>query len=272
MKRHLFPLLLTALLLAPSSPTRAEDKPAPHKIQLYYNPLGKKFPLDPPPDGAPGAGPAYPFIPNRLESCLPGKMRDVKAFFEETGVKFTEAGDFAWFNPESNLVIIRCEEKDAGFLQNLFDAVLNDPPFNTVITASVSAGADASGKNPKADLLRSSLATKSGQRSVITAAGKNGSNYSLEIEPVIAASGDIADMNLAFKTTCLGRDYAVTTSLALAAGKPETLILGTTAHGKDIYFHLAFHMEPVYSGTPAKDRSKDPALLKQIEKALAASK
>src|ERR1700677_3563965 len=258
-------------LAAPMPPVagRAEDSmPAPHTIQLIYNPLGDTFPI---PTGT-SETTRLPSIPNRIAASLPGKMLDLKRYFENAGVEFTDPGDFAWLNPESDLVIFRAGENVPFLLAQIIEANASVMPVHLKLAASVSAGTDADGKNPGADLLRSNLTTKNGQRAVISAAGGNGSNYSLEFEPVINADDKTADANLAFKTACLGRDYAVTTRLSLAIGKPETLILGTTADGRDIYLHLTLVAGRVYTGPLVKDRSKDPALLKQIEKALAESK
>lgn len=211
----------------------------------------------------------FPAIPNALAACLPGRLYDVKLFFTKAGVQLA-GDDFAWFNPESSLIIIRATPGKAFFARLAVENDVPLPPENINLAASVSIGTDADGKDPGAAQLRFRVTTKSWVDVTSSASGGAGVGYDCTMKAGPKRGTVSFRCSTRLKVTWEGHDYTANSDTAIPQGETQTLKLGDTPEGKAVWFHLTPSRD--IESHPIDTPEKKATLIKQIEKALAASK
>ena len=268
------------ILLALASTCRGAD--AEHlaeRLDLHFSPwpLHLKPREEAPDPSQPGVWPLprkeYPLVPNRVADCLPGKLYNVRGFFEEQGAKFSGTG-FAWYSPEASILAVRAAPADADFVAAVLHSGSYGPPVNLRLTGEVvvqpviAKAEEAKAEIPPAQRLGFDYLTKSGQRSTFSALGEGKLTYSCEIEPTLETKESFIDYNIVVKVTFEKREYTTSTSATATIGKRHSLLLGTTVKGEEVRFQMTPKLEHFEPASPLDDAAVKKRILTCIEQAL----
>jgi hypothetical protein len=258
--------LLVVLIAFVAQPDCGAEQPA-ERLMLLFVPSTlhikrEKEPTNPlnPPEPQ-----YYPLIPNRILDCLPGKLYDVRGFFEEEGAKFGTTG-FAWYNPDAKLLAVRAGRADLEFVEQMLAGCYN-PPVNLHVKGEAVVQSKGAGDVPPAQQVRWEIDTQPSQRAVVSASG-GALGYSYEFEPIMHPDGKFIGCSMAAKVTFDGREYSATTSATIALSKPYSLLLGTTPSGDEVRLQLRLDVQQPVPPSPLDDPATEKRLRECIERAL----
>jgi len=237
---------------------------SPRQFDVFFEPgLIQLKPQDATVD-APGT---YPLYPNRFTDYLPGNLFDMRRHFEAVGARF-RPGDFAWFNPDRNVLIVGASPDDLRFIRSYILGVNYDPPQNIILSGRITIGANPSHKGHSVGQLSWQIYGRNGQRSSASAKVNSGIACECEIEPVTKPDGASFEYNILLQANYEGAEYKLTASAAGLFGKEQTMLLGTTPKGERVEFHLEAKPVWVIPKSPLEDAKWKAGLLKRLKSTL----
>jgi hypothetical protein len=241
----------------------AED-PA-DRIELFYMPgsLHVKLPKDQ--TGSPNEK-FYPLTPNRVSDCLPGKLYDVRAYFEERGAIFGKVG-FAWYNPDSSLLAVRAASADVDFIEMSIGGCYC-PPINVRLKGEVVVQSAAGGEIPPEHRLRWEISTQGGQAVTTSAVGSGALGYSCEIESILGPNKKYIDCRMSVKVTYDNREYSALLTTTIPLSKRHSLLVGTTPTGDEVRVQITPTLEEISPSSPLDDAPTKKRLIECLEHAL----
>ena len=208
----------------------------------------------------------FPWLVNGLADILPGTLYDVRSAFEARGVKFGPA-DFAWFNPEGLVLIMRASQTQIDSVEAgmAYSCAFH---YNLLLDGEISVGSGTENAQSPARLMPWRVRCVSGGRTNSSATGE-GLSYRLEFEPSIGPDGMTIDCAMVFEAKFEGKNFAVTTSCLMYRDKSQTTILGTTKDGEKVELHLKLSYEPILPLSKLDDAQWQGTLLERVQKMVA---
>lgn len=206
----------------------------------------------------------YPLYPNRFTDYLPGNLYDMRKLFEAAGAKF-RPGDFVWFNPDRNVLVVGASSDDLRFIKSYFKGRTDDPPLNIMVCGSVAVNAKRGQKSQLADELSWQIYCHSSQRITVSVKGGRGIGHECEIECTPGPDGTAFEYNIVLQATYAGTAYKLTTSATAFFGQEQTMLLGTTPNGERVEFHLDAKPIWMVPESPLEDAKWKASLLKRLK-------
>lgn len=259
--RHLAAIVFVGLILL--RPLYAKDD-SPRQFDIFFEPnLVEHRPQDETEDSSK----RYPLYPNRFTDYLPGNLFDMRKLFESAGGKF-RPGDFAWFNPDRNVLVVGASRDDLRFIKSYIQGGTYDPPLNIMLCGRVTVSAKRGRKSQPADDLSWQIYCHSAQRATVSVKGGRGIGHECEIECIPGPDGTAFEYNIALQATYAGTEYKQVISATAFFGKEQTMLLGTTPDGERVEFHLEAKPIWMVPPSPLEDAKWKAGLLKRLKSTL----